>query len=51
MKNEIWKDLEAKKMITNKNISNKQLNNEHIGIKNLNSRKFFHEKQRFSTAC
>jgi len=51
MKDKIWTDLEAKKMIANKNISNRQLNYKHIGIENLNSRKIFHEKLRFSTTC
>jgi len=51
MKGKIWTDLAAKKIITDKNILNKQLNHEHIDIKSLNSRKIFHEKQRFSTAC
>jgi len=43
--------LAAKEMITDKNISIRQLDYEHVGIKNLNSRKIFYEKQRFSTAC
>jgi len=51
MKDNIWTDLKAKKIITDKNISNRRLNREHIGIENLNSRKIFREKQRFSTAC
>jgi len=38
-------------MITDKDISNRKLNYEYVGIENLNSRKIFHEKQRFSTAC
>jgi hypothetical protein len=51
MKGKIWADLAAKTMITDENISNGQCNYEHIGVENLNSRKIFHEKQRFSTAC
>ena len=51
MKGKIGLVLAVKKMITDKNISIKQLNYEHLWIENLNSRKIFYEKQRFSTAC
>jgi len=51
MKDEISADLAANTMITDENILNGQCNYEHIEAENLNSRKIFHEKKRFSTAC
>jgi hypothetical protein len=43
MKEKIWTDLAAKKMIIYKNISKSQLNYEYIGVENLNSRKILCE--------
>jgi hypothetical protein len=51
MRGKVWQELAAKKKINDENTSNRQLNYEHIRIENLNSRKIFHEKRCFSTAC
>jgi len=51
MKGEIWADLAAVKMITDKNVSNRYLSYEHTGTENLNSRKIHYEKLCFSTTC